>query len=141
VIRRLATVAAATAVTVATLAVPAGAEPSSVSTVVSTAAANGLARVDATCHFGPVVPDNVEDQMVVTGVATAPGADTVSVRCWWEMTSGDDVLFDRTYAGFAAAVVESRNGWRGIARVCVSATGYFPSAVGPVLLDAPRVCA
>lgn len=138
-IRRLATVAATTAVTVAALVAPASADVSSVTNLVSTAGGNGAARLDATCHFGPVVPDNFEDQMYVTGVATAAGADSVTIRCSWETWGGGSAVFEQSSAGPVAVLSDHSNGWRSALRVCVSATADFGSTLG-VVVTAPTVC-
>lgn len=136
-LRSLATVAA---LAVAGVAVPAAAEPNSVSNVVSTAAAAGTARVDATCHFGPVVPDNFEDQMVVTGVATAPGAVSVTIRCTWEDWGGDESdVASATSTLPVAHVNDTVPHWRNAVRVCVSAEANFGRVSGTVV--APKVCA
>ena len=138
--RRIATAAAVAATTLASLAAPAGAEPSSVSNVVSTAAGSGAARVDATCHFGPVHPDNFEDQMVITGVATAPGAVSTTIRCTWEDSYGDESGGDEATATSPVAhVADNHPHWRNAVRVCVSAEANFGRAFGTVV--APRVCA
>lgn len=138
------TVAATAALTVAATlagATAAHAEPNSLSNVVSTAAGNGAARVDATCHFGPVVPDNFEDQMAITGVATAPGADSTTVRCYWEDYWGDDSGHEAvTSAGPVAAFTDPSPHWRSAWRVCVSASADFGSTFGTVV-TAPAVCA
>ncbi|HEX8002501.1 MAG TPA: hypothetical protein VF519_07385 [Mycobacteriales bacterium] len=136
---RAAAVLAAAASALVAAGAPAGAEPSTLSNVVSTAAANGAARVDATCHFGPVVPDNFEDQMVVTGVATAAGATSVTIACTWEDWWGDDSAHDPvTAAGPVVVLDDTRPHWRSAVRVCVSASAVF--ATGPVVV-APKVCA
>lgn len=133
------TAALAAAATVAA-ASPAAAEPTSLSNVVSTAAGNGLARVDATCHFGPVVPDNFEDQMVVTGVATAPGADSTTVRCWWTNYFGNESGHDAvTTDGPVSVSHDTSPHWRSAWRICVSASADFSTTLG-VVVTAPAVC-
>lgn len=133
------TAALAAAATVAA-ATPATAEPNSLSNVVSTAAGNGAARVDATCHFGPVVPDNFEDQMVVTGVATAPGADSTTVRCYWTNYFGHDSGHEAvTTDGPASVFNDPSPGWRSAWRICVSASADFTTTLG-VVVTAPAVC-
>lgn len=137
---RLAVVTAAATTAGLVVAAPAGADVNSVSNNVSTSAGAGAARLDATCHFGPVVPDNFEDQMVVTGVATAPGAVSVTVRCTWEDWSGDESdVASATTSGPVAYVTDSVPHWRGAVRVCVSAEANFGRVAGTVY--APKVCA
>lgn len=131
--------ATAAAACLAGAVAPAGADPSSVSNVVSTAAGSGAARLDATCHFGPVVPDNFEDQMVVTGVATAPGAVSTTVRCTFEDYWGDDGGPEATADGSVATLSDTVPHWRSAVRVCVSAEADFGGTLGGVLV-AQRVC-
>lgn len=118
---------------------PAAADPNSLSNLVSTAAGSGAARVDATCHFGPVHPDGFEDQMIITGVATAPGAVTTTVRCTLEDYWGDSGGVEATAEGPVATVVDNVPHWRGAVRVCVSATADFGGTLGGVVA-APKVC-
>ena len=134
-----ATAALALAATVAGAA-PAAAEPTSLSNAVSTAAGNGAARVDATCHFGPVVPDNFEDRMTIVGVATAPGAGSTTVRCFWTDYWGDDSAHEAvTSDGPVAVSYVASPHWRSAWRICVSAQADFGSSLGPVVV-APTVC-
>lgn len=136
----LRTLARVAALTVALAATPAGAEPNSLSNVVSTSAGSGTARLDATCHFGPVHPDNFEDQMVIVGVATAPGAISTTIRCTWEDFWGDESGGDQaTASGPVAHVADNHPHWRSAVRVCVSAEATFGHAGGDLV--APKVCA
>lgn len=133
------TAAATTAATATglTAATPAGAD--SLSNSVSTAGASGIYRLDATCHFGPVHPDNFEDTMVVNGVATAPGAISTTVRCSWvDWFGNESEVASATANAPAAHAFADVPHWRGAVRFCVSAEATYGRVV---VVVAPKVCA
>lgn len=98
---------------------------------VSTAAANGALRVDATCAFGLVLPGR-PNSFQVAGAATAPGAISTTVSC--HVRSGDAIT--RTSPGPAVAFTV-RELEESIDQYCVSAVATFPTGA---TVAAPLAC-
>ena len=127
---RPAALAAAVLTTTLAGAAPASAAADDAVWSASTAGANGVLRVDATCAFGLVLPGR-PNSFQVAGAATAPGALSTSVSC--HVRSGNPIT--STTAGPATAFTE-RELEESIDQYCVSAVATF--ATGTV--SAPLVC-
>lgn len=127
--RRLVLAAAALAAT-APLAPATAAEPPTRygPWTVSTAAGTGAFRVDATCVFGPEIVGE-PPQLYVTGVATAPGALSTTIRC-------ESYGVGAATTPGSVSVVAQRVLWDSRGTLCVSAEARF--ATGTV--TAPTQC-
>ncbi|HEV2890342.1 MAG TPA: hypothetical protein VGX28_08190 [Frankiaceae bacterium] len=115
--RRVATVAAGLAAVTAAPAVaaepPAQYGPWTATTSVSWASY----RIDAACVFGPMIVGE-PPQLYVTGVASAPGSLSTTVRCY---------LAGTTLPGSVAAF-STRMLWDSPGDLCVTATAVFPTS-------------
>lgn len=125
---RAATLGLAAAALAATTAAPAYAAPDDPAWSVSTAGANGVLRVDATCAFGLVLPGR-PNSFQVAGVATAPGALSTTVTCYARTALAE------TAPGPAVAFTE-RELDESIGDYCVSASATFVTGT----VTAPLVC-
>lgn len=126
-VTRAAVVAALTALVTGPASVAHAAEEPTDAWTVSTAGGSGAFRVDATCAFGLVLPGR-PNSVQVTGVATAPGALSTTVRCHASRT------VSATMPG-PTATLTARQLWE-IDMLCVSAEATFVTGT----VTAPLTC-